>query len=299
MLFIIFTFGLIWGSFLNVVAYRLITQETIGGRSKCPHCNCQIAWYDNIPLISWIILGGKCRSCAQPISILYPFIELLTGILFVLLYLKMMPHCPAYDSSTVRSEWVNQLCEAWATSSAVRPDISHAQYARPLSSVPALSWRGAKGLIPHFIFFSALIITIRTDLEFMLISRFTTTFLIPVGIALSALEFLPISPLESFLSALGGYLLFYAIARGFYLITGKEGMGDGDMDLIAFIGSFTGLMGLWMTILIGSVTGCIATIIYLLSTGQHRSTRIPFGPFLALGAISYVLFGAWLMKLIG
>lgn len=292
-LLIIFIFGLIWGSFLNVIAYRLITQESIGGRSKCPHCTCQIAWYDNIPLLSWLILGGKCRSCKQPISILYPFIELLTGVLFVLLYLKMMPECPAYDSSSIRPEWVDQLCEAWQK---VNPSsTAHLEELRDRSDLSSVR----PELIEGFLFFSALLITIRTDLEFMLISRYTTLFLIPVGIAFSAFGFLPISPLESFLSAIGGYLLFYAIAKGFYLITGKEGMGEGDMDLLAFIGSFVGFMGLWMTVLIGSFTGCIATIIYLLSTGKDRSTRIPFGPFLALGAMCYVLFGEWLIKLIG
>lgn len=250
--FIIFIFGLIWGSFLNVVAYRLIQEQSLGGRSVCPHCNHQLAWYDNIPLISWLALRGKCRTCAQPISFLYPFIELLTGLSAV------------------------ALCEGWKFE--VGPEITN--------YFPA-----------YFIFFSALIVTIRTDLEFMLISRYMTLFLIPAGIALSAFGFLPISPLESILCALGGYLLFYAIAQAFYWFTGREGMGQGDLDLIAFIGAFTGLMGVWMTILIGSILGSVSSAIYLLASGQERSTHIPFGPFLAFGAICYVLFAEQLMRL--
>jgi leader peptidase (prepilin peptidase)/N-methyltransferase len=284
---IVFIFGLIWGSFLNVLACRLIRGESLGGRSQCPHCNHQIAWYDNIPLISWIILGGKCRTCQQPISVLYPIIECLTGILFVLLYLKFSVEssstCPAYTSSSVRPELVEGLCEAWKK---VNVDSS------------IRSFRSLEELVAYFIFFSALIVTIRTDLEHMLISRYVTLFLVPIGITLAAFGLLPISPLESFLSAVGGYLLFFVIAKIFYRITGKEGIGEGDFDLIAFIGSFTGILGLWMTILVGSVMGCIVTILYLLFTGKERSTQIPFGPFLALGAITYILVGEWLMQLI-
>ncbi len=290
-LIIIFIFGLIWGSFLNVVAYRIIRSETLGGRSKCPHCNHRIAWYDNIPLISWIILGGKCRNCTQPISVLYPIIELLTGVLFVLLYLKFTPDCPAYTSGSVHPELIEGLCEAWKK-------VNEPSTARP--EWPIISagnaWDVSKGLFPCLIFFSALIVTIRTDLEYMLISRLATIFLVPLGIALSAWGFLPISPLESFLSAIGGYLLFFSIAKIFYWITSKEGIGEGDFDLIAFIGAFTGLIGLWMTILIGSLVGCIVTITYLILSGQKRSTQIPFGPFLALGAICYILFGEWVTQ---
>lgn len=287
--FVIFIFGLIWGSFLNVVAYRLVQEQSLGGRSVCPHCNHQLAWYDNIPLISWFWLGGKCRTCAQPVSFLYPFIELLTGVLFVLLYQKMTSNCP---TEFVRPEIADQICEAWRNQNyLVRPAVSGV-------ALKSEAWKALEGHVSYFIFFSALIVTIRTDLEFMLISRYMTLFLVPIGIILSALGFLPISPLESFLSALGGYLLFYFIAKSFYWFTGREGMGQGDLDLIAFIGAFTGLMGLWMTILIGSVFGSIASAIYLLASGQQRSTHIPFGPFLAFGAICYVLFGEQLMQLI-
>jgi leader peptidase (prepilin peptidase)/N-methyltransferase len=283
--FIIFIFGLIWGSFLNVVAYRLIQEQSLGGRSVCPHCNHQLAWYDNIPLLSWLALRGKCRTCAQPISFLYPSIELLTGVVFVLLFKKIAVICPR---EFVRPEIADQICEAWRNQN-YSPD--------GLESIFRSS-RRIEGLFSYFIFFSALIVTIRTDLEFMLISRYMTLFLVPLGIILSALGFLPISPLESVLCALGGYLLFYSIAQAFYRFMGREGMGQGDLDLIAFIGAFTGLMGVWMTILIGSIFGCVASGIYLLASGQERSTHIPFGPFLAFGAICYVLFAEQLMQLI-
>jgi len=280
--FIIFIFGLIWGSFLNVIAYRLIQEQSLGGRSVCPHCNHQLTWYDNIPLISWLALRGKCRTCAQPISFLYPFIELLTGVLFVLLFKKLAASCPR---EFVRPEIADQICEAW-------------EKVNPISVRPeSIEGHPLNFIFPYFIFFSALIVTIRTDLEFMLISRYMTLFLVPVGIAFSALGFLPISPLESILCALGGYLLFYAIAQAFYWFTGREGMGQGDLDLIAFIGAFTGLMGVWMTILIGSILGSVSSAIYLLASGHERSTHIPFGPFLAFGAICYVLFAEQLVRL--
>lgn len=284
---VIFIFGLIWGSFLNVIAYRLIQEQSLGGRSKCPHCNHQLAWYDNIPIISWLVLRGKCRTCAQPISFLYPFIEFLTGVIFVLLY--QSPFVPSTlaelhqanvipdNLSAVRPEWIEGLCKAFKN-----PDL----YCNKYIYLPS-----------YFIFFSALIVTIRTDLEYMLISRYVTLFLVPVGIALSAFGFLPIGPLESTLCAVGGYILFYAIAKAFHFFTGREGVGEGDFDLMALIGAFTGLMGLWMTLLIGSVVGCVCTLLYLLFSGKERSTQIPFGPFLALGAIAYVLFAQQLLKL--
>lgn len=236
---ILFPFFLCWGSFLNVVAYRLLHNENIvWPRSSCPHCKTYIAWYDLIPVVSWLVLKGQCRTCHQPISILYPFVELFTGVLFTAAYI-IIPH---------------------------------------------------QFLIPYYIFFSALIVTIRSDLETMLISRFVTLFLIPLGLLFSYFNLLPLSPLDSFLGALFGYLSLYSVAYIFWWCTKKEGIGEGDFELLAFIGSFTGLYGCWMSLTIGSILGSILGLLYMLITRSDRSLKIPFGPFLAVGAIVYVFY---------
>ena len=133
-LLLLVTLCLIWGSFLNVVAYRWMQNKSIiTPRSYCPYCEKAIAWYDNIPVLSWLILHGTCRSCQQPISWLYPFIELVTAISLIALYLSV-----------------------------------------PTIYLPA-----------YALFFSALIIIIRTDLEHMLIMQAMTLYLIPVAFGLS------------------------------------------------------------------------------------------------------------------
>lgn len=237
--FILFLLFLVWGSFLNVVAYRLIKgQSLIFPRSSCITCHQPIAWFDNIPVISWFFLLGTCRNCHQKISILYPFIELFTAI---------------------------SLTALWH----IAPPVYFFSY---------------------FIFFSALIVSIRSDLETMLISRIVTINLIPITLLLTLFGLLPISPVASMLGALFGYFILFFVARAFNYLTGKDGMGQGDLDLLAFIGAFLGPLGSWFSLLVGSLTGSIIGIVYLLMTQKERSVKIPFGPFLALGAIGYVLF---------
>lgn len=235
----LFFFFACWGSFLNVLAYRLIrSEDIIFSRSHCPYCLHTIYWYDNIPIISWLLLKAKCRHCNNTISALYPFIELLTVFLSFALFF----------------------------------------------SVPFISF------IPYFIFFSALITIIRSDLESLLISQFTTIFLVPVGFLSSACRYLPITFQESLFGACIGYLFLYLVAFIFYKITKKQGIGEGDMELMALIGSFTGIIGCWASLLIASITGSILGLCYTIIYKPKESIRIPFGPFLALGAIVYVLF---------
>lgn len=140
----------------------------------------------------------------------------------------------------------------------------------------------------YFLFFSALIITIKTDLATFLISRFVSLFLVPLGILASWLDLLPISPLESALSGALGYLFFYLISSIFFWVTKKQGLGEGDGELLAFIGSCTGFLGSWFTILFASVLGSIIGIAIMFYT-KRKNQAIPFGPFLAIGAMLFVL----------
>lgn len=240
-------FFLIWGSFLNVIAYRLVNDVSFKKhRSFCPKCNKILAWYDLIPIVSWLFLKGHCRYCKQNISFLYPAIELFSAIIFYLLFLNI---------------------------------------SFPYS-------------ISYFVFFSALIITIRTDIETMLISRYVTLFLIPLAVIFSIFNLLPISPLKIFFGTLFGYFLLYFISKTFFLFTKKEGIGQGDIELLALIGAFTGIIGCWISLLLGSILGSIFGIILILLKKQNFQTRIPFGPFLAIGSMIYVLYQDQILYLI-
>lgn len=247
MLYFLIPFFLIWGSFLNVIAYRLVNDISLKKhRSFCCKCNTILAWYDLIPIVSWFFLKGHCRYCHQPISFLYPAIEILSAIIFYLLFLNI-----------------------------------------PFSY-----------FISYFIFFSALIITIRTDIETMLISRFVTLFLIPVAFIFSFFNMLPITLIQIFFGLFFGYFLLFVISKTFLLFTKKEGIGQGDIELIAFIGAFTGIVGCWISLLLGSILGSIFGIILILFKNLNFQTRIPFGPFLALGSIIYVLYQDQILHLI-
>lgn len=233
------------GSFLNLLGYRLVRNQSIVASSSCPSCKTTIAWYDNIPLISWIALRGFCRHCKNPISWLYPCIELFTSMVIISL---------------------------WA-------------------------FLPANYFLPYLIFCSALIVCIRSDLETMLISRYTTLFLIPIALAFAYAGKLPISITESLFAAMSGYAILRTIALLFYWHTKKEGLGQGDADLLALIGAFTGFLGAWFSLLIGSIAGTLVGLLYLFFTKSGKDTRIPFGPFLALGALSYLFLGPWLASL--
>lgn len=196
-----------------------------------------------------MVLRGRCRTCHAPISLLYPFIEILTAVLFVLLW-TMVPH------------------------------IYFLAYA---------------------LFFSGLIITTRTDLEHMLIPRICTWGLIPVATVASSLGFLPLSPVNSLAGMMFGYAVLWVLAKLFVLRTGREGLGLGDVELLACIGAFTGIAGAWIALVVASLVGLVAGISYAVVTNQTTSLRylkIPFGPFLACGAVAYVLAGDYLQKLL-
>jgi leader peptidase (prepilin peptidase)/N-methyltransferase len=142
----------------------------------------------------------------------------------------------------------------------------------------------------YFIFFSALIVTIRSDIETMLISRYVTLFLVPIGVACAYLNLLPITFTESSISCVTGSGLLWVLGKIFYRITGKEGIGQGDIDLLAFIGAFIGLIGIWFTVLLGSILGSTFGLVWMLASHDKKSIRIPFGPFLAASAMVYVLY---------
>lgn len=153
-------------------------------------------------------------------------------------------------------------------------------------------------ILSYFLFFSALIITTRSDLEYFLISRYATLYLIPVAFILSYFNFLPVNLVESIAGAIFGYSVLWTIATIFSKYTGKNGVGQGDLELLAMIGSFVGILGVWISLCIGSIIGSLIGITILLFRPNKNQLILPFGPFLSLGAIIYVLFGDNLLKLI-
>ncbi len=140
----------------------------------------------------------------------------------------------------------------------------------------------------------------RTDLETMLISRLVTVPLIPIGFILSCTDHIPIIPLDSVMGAAIGYISLWLISAIFYACTGKQGIGEGDFELLAGIGSFTGIFGIWACLMIGSILGSVIGITYLAMTGTlQRHAQLPFGLFLAMGAILYVIGEEYIVSLLG
>lgn len=143
--------------------------------------------------------------------------------------------------------------------------------------------------LAYFLLTTALIITVRTDFEFMLIPRLCSLYLVPVGLFLSVAKQLPITPVESICGALMGYLVLAGVSYLYTKRTGNAGMGEGDPELLAGIGAFVGVTGIWYTLLIGSLTATAYALLIMLFQKATSHTKIPFGPFLALGAFSALL----------
>lgn len=237
-----------WGSFLNAFAYRLmINKSIITKRSACPHCNQPLLWYDLIPVLSFIILKGKCRFCKKSISWLYPFIEVITALSFYLII----------------------IC------------------------TPSTYW------LAYMIFCSALIVNTRTDLQMMVIPRCTSLYLAPIGPLLACLKLLPITLLQSILGGVCGYFILWTIAKIFFYIKKEQGMGEGDFELMALIGSFTGIIGTLASLFWSSIIGSIIGISLIITGKGTRLTKLPFGPLLAFGALMYILWPQLLTILVG
>ncbi|MBI5375986.1 MAG: prepilin peptidase [Candidatus Schekmanbacteria bacterium] len=240
----IFAAGLCVGSFINVCIYRLPREESIvTPRSHCTRCGNLISFYDNIPVISYIVLAGKCRHCGVKISFQYPLVEILTGSLFSAIY-----------------------------------------YVYSYSAEFAV----------YLVLTSALLIVSGIDITHRIIPDEISLGFIPLGILscfVRELKF--IDSLAGILA--GGGVLFF-IAWAYEKLTGDEGMGGGDIKLLAMIGAFTGIMGTAFTLFIGSLLGSLAGGAMILFGGKGRKYPIPFGVFLSLAALIFIIAGK---KLIG
>lgn len=246
-----FLLGLALGSFLNVCIYRIpLNKSIVNPPSSCPQCGQRIKFYDNIPILSFIILLGTCRHCHRPITILYPLVELIAGLLSLALFVKFSPDYQQY--------------------------------------------------LLFLIFSSALIIISFIDLRLQIIPDIISIPGIIVGMAVSIffsyITTYHITWYDSLIGIIGGGGILYIVAVVFKTITGKEGMGGGDIKLLAMIGAWMGWRALPFIIIISSLTGVIIGGGSLLFTRQEIRAKIPFGPFLALGTLVYLFFGPELVS---
>ena len=244
-LFFVFSLGAIVGSFLNVCIVRLPKRESlIRPSSHCPHCNEPIRFYDNIPIISYILLAGKCRHCKNRISLRYPVVEGLTGLMAVALFMRYGP--------TVQ-------------------------------------------FLLLLLFSAALMIITFIDLDHQIIPDAVSIPGIPCGIAASLL--IPtISWLDSLLGILVGGGLLLLVAVGYKWVTGREGMGGGDIKLLAMMGAWLGWKAIPFILLASSLIGLLIGGGSGLLLKKGLRAKIPFGPFLAVASLIYIFFGPEIIR---
>lgn len=237
----IFVFGAAIGSFLNVCIFRLPDHHSlVKPSSQCPYCHHPVRFYDNIPLISYLILKGKCRDCGQKISWRYPLVEFITGVLALLLFGKF--------------------------------------------------YLTLKFLV-FFIFTAVLIVITFIDLDHQIIPDVLTLPGIPVFFLLAVFVVKEISWVEAVVGLIIGGGVLLAIAFAYELITKREGMGGGDIKLLAMIGGFLGWKSLIFILLFSSLLGAVVGVFAMVIKKQDMKYAIPFGPFLSMAAVAYLFWG--------
>lgn len=254
--------GLIVGSFLNVVIYRLpimmerewraqcaelngtatesaTTFNLLAPRSQCPHCGHKITALENIPLLSWLALRGRCAACKKPIARRYPLIEAATGILSAIV-------------------------------------AGHFGFSAAAAAALLLTW--------------ALIALSMIDYDTQLLPDWITLPFLWIGLLLSLYSVF-VDPRASIVGAAAGYMSLWSVYIVFKLVTKKEGMGYGDFKLLAMLGAWLGWQMLPVIILLSSAVGAVVGIALILLRGQDRNKPIPFGPYLAAAGWLALLWG--------
>ena len=295
--FFFFLFGIVIGSFLNVCISRIPEGLSIvSPGSRCPRCLKPIKPYDNIPVFGWLLLRGKCRNCGLPISPMYPLVEFVTGLLFVLTYYE-------YGANLLTLKWLIFSCMIIVlvvTDFLVRilPD---------LINFPGM----AMGLL--FAFRVPIPDSTAVTLFFLLGYRkfpFQTDMFFNV--------------LNAVLGALVGSMLLWGAAAFYKLLRKREGMGMGDIKMMAMVGSFLGPRGTFLTILLGTLLGSVIGLLWVGSlylfgwkraVAERASRRrlgnvsairwaiasqyqLPLGTFLGIGALAVVYLLPWLLSLV-
>lgn len=233
-------FGAIVGSFLNVVILRLPKENAsvVFPASHCPKCEHTLAWYENIPVLSYIVQLGKCRHCKTSISLQYPIVELLTGLLTAALV-----HSFGLTVTT----------------------------------------------LGYFLFIAALIVIIFIDIHLQIIPDVISLPGIVLGFLFSFIN--PgVDWLDSLIGILAGGGVLYAVATLYFVLRKQDGMGGGDIKLLAMLGAFLGWQSLPFIVFFSSFTGSIIGLSAMAVQKKGGMTRIPFGPFLSVAGICYLFF---------
>lgn len=256
LLIILFVLGAVFGSFLNVCIVRIPRHTSIvTPGSHCPSCKASIAWYDNIPVLSYILLGGRCRNCKQPISFRYVIVELLTPALLFVLYLRfglslLLPVTFAFAAALVVITFID------------------------------LQYR----IIPDVISIPGAVLCLALSCMLPWLKPVTSLWGISIPPAAGRI-------LQSMFGLLIGGGVLYLFAQGYLILAKREGMGMGDVKLLAMIGAFLGWKGALVSLMVGAFAGSIAGITAMLIKGKNLKYAIPFGPFLSLGALCSLLYG--------
>jgi leader peptidase (prepilin peptidase) / N-methyltransferase len=233
-------FGLAVGSFLNVCIHRLPRKASIvQPASSCPNCGYVLRWLDNVPVLSYAMLGGRCRQCRTSISIRYPIVELVTMAIFVL-------HYVVFGADII--------------------------------------------LVPRLLFASALIVLFAIDLEHHLLPNVITLPGILVGLAFSAM--LPPGIVDALIGTVIGGGVLWLIGEAYYRYSGVEGMGGGDVKMLAMIGAFLGWKLVMLTLVLSSFTGALVGVVVIAIRRGGMKYALPYGTFLALAALVSSLAGA-------
>lgn len=248
----IFLFGMCVGSFMNVCIYRLPGSQSISNprRSICPRCDAPIAYYDNIPVISYILLRGRCRSCTGAIDLRYPLVEMMGGFFALCAVLRF-----------------GLTIEGFIT----------------------------------YVFICSLIVITHIDIDHQIIPDVITLPGIPIFF-LASFFLSTVTVTDAAIGVLAGGGSLFLVAWGYQLIKKKEGMGGGDIKLLAMIGAVIGWKGVLFTIFSSSLIGTVSGILVMMNEKKGMKLAIPFGPFLSIGAITYIFFGdqmiAWYLNLL-
>jgi leader peptidase (prepilin peptidase)/N-methyltransferase len=244
-----FAIGAIWGSFLNVVIHRYPRQQSVVfPPSHCPHCDAHIAAYDNIPLVSYLWLRGRCRSCRAPISARYPLIELANGLFYLAVFQRT-----------------------------------------------GLTW----GFVPIAALVSMTLVLIHIDAEIQILPDVIDLPGVAIGLVMATLHFGALYPdltlastlLESAAGAAAGAGVLLAIGMTYKLVRKVEGMGLGDVKMMAMLGAVLGWEPLLPLMLIASVTGAIVGLFVAARSEHGMKIAIPFGVFLGFAFLVELFFG--------
>ena len=260
-------FGLCIGSFLNVVIARLPLDESIvTPRSRCPKCRKLIAWYDNIPVLSYVVLRARCRRCGVSISARYPAVEALTAFISALIVIRYGLGPP----------WAITLAFAASMIVLVLIDLDHR-------------------ILPDVITLNGIWIGIAVSLYLAAPSPLAARLYELFGVEVQNTRVLALT--ASLVGvAFGGGLLWF-VREAFFRIRRIEGMGFGDVKMMAMVGAFLGLPLTLLTILLGSVAGSVIGLTFIRLFGKTRNYELPFGTFLGVGAVIAAVYGNDLIRI--